>query len=118
MADDGNDGGGHSNLSCSFCGKNQRDVQKLIAGPTVYICDECIGLCGDIIDDELERAPLQDIREIDGAVETLYVMPLRRGLHGFRDVVLLSDDLFPNTHPDTEKRIDRIYDAADATDAA
>jgi len=55
MADDGNDGGGHSNLSCSFCGKNQRDVQKLIAGPTVYICDECIGLCGDIIDDELER---------------------------------------------------------------
>ena len=69
-------------------------------------------------DDELTNAPLQDIREIDGAVETLYVMPLRRGLHGFRDVVLLSDDLFPNTHPDTEKRIDRIYDAADATDAA
>lgn len=70
------------------------------------------------LDDELQQAPLQDVREIDGAVETLYVMPLRRGLHGFRDVVLLSDDLFPNTHPDTEKRIDRIYDAADATDAA
>jgi heat shock protein HtpX len=64
------------------------------------------------LDDELSTAPLRDIREIDGAVETLYVMPLRRGLHGFSDVVLLSDDLFPNTHPDTEKRIDRIYDAA------
>ena len=66
------------------------------------------------LDDELQQAPLQDVREIDGAVETLYVMPLRRGLHGFRDVALLSDDLFPNTHPDTETRIDRIYDAADA----
>ncbi|RAL21240.1 ATP-dependent Clp protease ATP-binding subunit ClpX [Lujinxingia litoralis] len=47
--------GGHANLCCSFCGKSQRDVQKLIAGPTVYICDECIGLCGDIIDQEVER---------------------------------------------------------------
>ncbi len=47
--------GGHSNLCCSFCGKSQREVQKLIAGPTVYICDECIGLCGNIIDEELER---------------------------------------------------------------
>jgi heat shock protein HtpX len=65
------------------------------------------------LDDELQQAPLRDIREIDGAVETLYVMPLRRGLHGFRDVALLSDDLFPNTHPDTQTRIDRIYDAAD-----
>lgn len=43
------------NLCCSFCGKSQKEVQKLIAGPTVYICDECIGLCGDIIDEELER---------------------------------------------------------------
>jgi len=40
------------NLSCSFCGKNQRDVRKLIAGPTVYICDECIELCNDIIAEE------------------------------------------------------------------
>ena len=47
--------GGHANLCCSFCGKSQRDVQKLIAGPTVYICDECIGLCGDIIDQEVAR---------------------------------------------------------------
>ena len=44
-----------TNLCCSFCGKSQREVKKLIAGPTVYICDECISLCGSIIDEELER---------------------------------------------------------------
>jgi ATP-dependent Clp protease ATP-binding subunit ClpX len=43
------------NLSCSFCGKSQREVKKLIAGPTVYICDECIGLCNDIIAEEVEK---------------------------------------------------------------
>ncbi|OGQ45102.1 MAG: ATP-dependent protease ATP-binding subunit ClpX [Deltaproteobacteria bacterium RIFCSPLOWO2_02_FULL_46_8] len=43
-------------LSCSFCGKNQREVRKLIAGPTVYICDECIELCNDIIAEENSRA--------------------------------------------------------------
>jgi len=42
-------------LTCSFCGKSQREVKKLIAGPTVYICDECIKLCTDIIDEENER---------------------------------------------------------------
>ena len=41
-------------LSCSFCGKSQKEVKKLIAGPTVYICDECIGLCNDIMVEELQ----------------------------------------------------------------
>ncbi len=39
-------------LLCSFCGKSQRQVKKLIAGPGVYICDECIDLCNEIIDEE------------------------------------------------------------------
>lgn len=39
-------------LNCSFCGKNQREVRKLIAGPTVYICDECVNLCNDILTEE------------------------------------------------------------------
>jgi len=43
------------NLFCSFCGKNQKEVKKLIAGPAVYICDECIQLCSEIIDEENER---------------------------------------------------------------
>lgn len=42
-------------MSCSFCGKSQKEVQKLIAGPTVYICDECIHLCNDIIREEIDR---------------------------------------------------------------
>ena len=45
----------NANLSCSFCGKNQKEVKKLIAGPTVYICDECIELCNDIIAEEYSR---------------------------------------------------------------
>jgi len=43
-----------ANLSCSFCGKSQREVMKLIAGPTVYICDECIELCNEIIAGEYD----------------------------------------------------------------
>jgi ATP-dependent Clp protease ATP-binding subunit ClpX len=45
----------NDNLFCSFCGKNQKEVKKLIAGPAVYICDECIQLCGEIIKEENEK---------------------------------------------------------------
>lgn len=45
-------------LHCSFCGKGQREVKKLIAGPNVYICDECISLCNDIIAEEVEKEEL------------------------------------------------------------
>ena len=41
-------------LKCSFCGKTQEQVRRLIAGPGVYICDECIELCSEIIDREFE----------------------------------------------------------------
>ena len=47
-------------LVCSFCGKSQKEVKKLIAGPTVYICDECIGLCNDIIAEEFENEETQN----------------------------------------------------------
>ena len=45
----------NDNLFCSFCGKSQKDVKKLIAGPAVYICDECIQLCSEIIEEENEQ---------------------------------------------------------------
>src|SRR6056297_998392 len=45
----------NENLFCSFCGKNQQEVKKLIAGPAVYICDECIQLCSEIIEEESEK---------------------------------------------------------------
>ena len=54
--------GGNQTLCCSFCGKSQKEVKKLIAGPTVYICDECIGLCNDIIAEEIDREEAKDTK--------------------------------------------------------
>jgi len=56
MSDDKNTTGNDSEklLYCSFCGKSQHEVKKLIAGPSVYVCDECVELCNDIILEELE----------------------------------------------------------------
>src|SRR6056300_1077837 len=51
--------GSEKSLYCSFCGKNQHEVKKLIAGPSVFICDECIDLCNDIIRDELPGAEIK-----------------------------------------------------------
>src|SRR3972149_3767336 len=56
-------------LKCSFCGKNQNDVRKLIAGPTVYICDECIELCNDIIAEEWEEEKSREIRSLPKPAE-------------------------------------------------
>lgn len=55
MSEPTEDTSNNANLTCSFCGKSQKEVKKLIAGPTVYICDECIGLCNDIIAEEIEK---------------------------------------------------------------
>ncbi len=59
MADDGNkgrgDGKGEKLLYCSFCGKSQHEVRKLIAGPSVFVCDECVELCNDIIREEVQE---------------------------------------------------------------
>jgi ATP-dependent Clp protease ATP-binding subunit ClpX len=52
---------GNEQLLCSFCGKSQRQVKKLIAGPGVYICDECIDLCNEIIDEELTTPAQLDL---------------------------------------------------------
>jgi ATP-dependent Clp protease ATP-binding subunit ClpX len=52
---------GNEQLLCSFCGKSQRQVKKLIAGPGVYICDECIDLCNEIIDEELTAPSSLDL---------------------------------------------------------
>src|SRR6187397_88349 len=48
---------GNGTLRCSFCNKSQNDVRKLIAGPTVFICDECVGVCQDIIDEDQNYEP-------------------------------------------------------------
>src|SRR4051812_49510195 len=50
-------------LKCSFCGKSQKQVKKLIAGPGVYICDECIDLCNEILEEEFSES--SDARTLD-----------------------------------------------------
>jgi ATP-dependent Clp protease ATP-binding subunit ClpX len=62
-------------LSCSFCGKSQKEVRKLIAGPTVYICDECISLCNDIIAEELgNQDSSSGLKELPKPSEILEVL--------------------------------------------
>ena len=58
MSDDKNGVGeeGKKLLYCSFCGKSQHEVRKLIAGPSVFVCDECVELCNDIIREELQES--------------------------------------------------------------
>jgi ATP-dependent Clp protease ATP-binding subunit ClpX len=53
-----------TNLKCSFCGKSQEQVRKLIAGPGVYICDECIELCNEIIEEELNKQGGEDLNRL------------------------------------------------------
>ena len=55
-------------LTCSFCGKPQSQVRRLIAGPDVYICDECIRLCGEIIEEEFQTLTESAKINTDGGV--------------------------------------------------
>src|ERR1051326_5416951 len=65
---------GNGTLKCSCCGKSQNDVRKLIAGPTVYICDECIELCNDIIAEEWEEEKSREIRSLPKPAEIKTVL--------------------------------------------
>src|SRR3990172_6114421 len=65
---------GGGKLTCSFCGKSQNDVRKLIAGPTVYICDEGIELCNDIIAEEGEEEKSREIRSLPKPAELREVL--------------------------------------------
>ena len=67
MAENSSDGDKSGKLLyCSFCGKSQHEVRKLIAGPSVYICDECVELCNDII-----REEIKDIAPVKSAQDSL-----------------------------------------------
>ncbi len=60
MTDESTSGDNGKLLYCSFCGKSQNEVRKLIAGPSVFICDECVDLCNDIIREEVQEAGTED----------------------------------------------------------
>jgi ATP-dependent Clp protease ATP-binding subunit ClpX len=75
------DGGGDL-LKCSFCGKSQKQVKKLIAGPGVYICDECIDLCNEIIEEELSETSELHFEEL----------PKPREIHAFLDDYIVGQE--------------------------
>jgi ATP-dependent Clp protease ATP-binding subunit ClpX len=75
-------GDGGDLLKCSFCGKSQKQVKKLIAGPGVYICDECIDLCNEIIEEELS----------DGTEVGLEELPKPREISEFLDNYVIGQD--------------------------
>jgi ATP-dependent Clp protease ATP-binding subunit ClpX len=69
-------------VKCSFCAKSQKLVKKLIAGPGVYICDECIDLCNEIIDEEFTQTPTVGIEEL----------PIPRDIRAFLDDYVVGQD--------------------------
>lgn len=69
-------------LKCSFCGKSQKQVKKLIAGPMVYICDECIDLCNEIIEEELTEASTSEFGEL----------PKPREIYAFLDEYVIGQE--------------------------
>ena len=75
-------GEGGDLVKCSFCGKSQKQVKKLIAGPSVYICDECIELCNDIIEEELA----------DNSEVRFDELPKPREIHRFLDDYVIGQD--------------------------
>ena len=85
-----------AHLKCSFCGKSQDQVRKLIAGPGVYICDECIDLCNEILDEELvdsqgnprqsneaSRKPAPGVRKSNKPAPTLASIPKPQEIKSF-----------------------------------
>ena len=69
-------------VKCSFCAKSQKQVKKLIAGPGVYICDECIDLCNEIIDEEFTQTPSVGVEEL----------PIPRDIRAFLDEYVVGQD--------------------------
>lgn len=74
---------GRHTLVCSFCNRSQEEVRKLIAGPSVYICDECIDLCNDIIAEEVEH---------DGTLATQSKIPRPKEIKTFLDQYVIGQD--------------------------
>jgi ATP-dependent Clp protease ATP-binding subunit ClpX len=71
-------------LKCSFCGKSQKQVQQLIAGPSVYICDECVELCNEIIEERLAEAGAGEVSDFD--------LPKPREIFGFLEEYVIGQE--------------------------
>jgi len=82
MSDQDNKGTDGKILYCSFCGKSQHEVRKLIAGPSVYICDECVELCNDIIREELDDVSSSEHEQL----------PTPKDIHAFLDDFVIGQE--------------------------
>ncbi|MBA4709524.1 ATP-dependent Clp protease ATP-binding subunit ClpX [Aquitalea aquatica] len=80
-------------LYCSFCGKSQHEVQRLIAGPQVFICNECVELCNDIIREELEKV----VGEIGDATGTATALPTPQEIRADLDQYIIGQDFAKKT---------------------
>ena len=76
-----------SDLCCSFCGKAQREVKKLIAGPVVYICNECIALCNDILTEDPGHDEYMRQNELDKAARDLRSEARRLAMHAVEEAL-------------------------------
>ena len=65
---------GHDTVRCSFCGKSQAEVRKIVAGPGVYICNECVELCKDIIDEDFYEEVVREFTDVPKPKEILEVL--------------------------------------------
>jgi hypothetical protein len=86
-------------LYCSFCGKSQHDVQKLVAGPSVFICDACIAICNDCIgkpDDQMPGEPTQ--------LEDFDAMPNDKLLH----LLKINETMFEHTRTQLQNLVDTL----------
>ena len=91
-----------SHLKCSFCGKSQEQVRKLIAGPGVYICDECVDLCNEILDEELfdtassmpaaSRTPVAERKRTQSTPLSLNQIPKPRDIKAYLDEHVIGQD--------------------------
>ncbi|MBR5555327.1 ATP-dependent protease ATP-binding subunit ClpX [bacterium] len=79
-----------SRLKCSFCGKSQDQVKKLIAGPEVYICDECVELCNEILDEEFFEGKEKDAEETDEKEEK--AIPKPHEIKAYLDQYIIGQD--------------------------
>lgn len=89
---------------CSFCGKNNNEVQKIIAGPRVYICNECVSLCQDIINEEDETLSLEKKNPLAAKILQLITSNLASFL---TEPIAISDELLAKQFNTDEKQINK-----------
>jgi hypothetical protein len=110
MADDDNKGDDSAKLLyCSFCGKSQHEVRKLIAGPSVFICDECVELCNDIIREEVQESAFAAAGLTDGHADA-FIEWLSANIEQLRPISEEEDEWFKEQSGLIVKLVEENFD--------